>query len=76
MSIAWLLKRFREYERHYMGDIHDHVEWQHDFLEFVAWLIESGLTIRAADGLWVCPKCSFVNYGDVEACSDCKHRRR
>ena len=37
--IWWLLKRFREYEHLYTADRNDHVEWRHEFLDFVLWLI-------------------------------------
>ena len=49
MNTAWLLKKFREYEIHYMGDSHDHVEWRHEFLEFVAWLMENRMDIIKGD---------------------------
>lgn len=39
MDISLLLKLFREYEQYYMGDKYDHVEWQHEFMEFVAWIV-------------------------------------
>ena len=38
--IYYLLKKFREYERYYMGDVHHPLEWRTEFLEFVLWLVD------------------------------------
>jgi len=37
--ILHLLKKFREYEKEYMGDRHDKLEWRSAFMDFILWLV-------------------------------------
>lgn len=58
IDITNLLKKFREYEREYMGDQSDALEWRKDFLEFVLWLAETGSkTQLTSDDV---PACQFL----------------
>lgn len=37
--------------------------------------MDSQTEIQVAPGLWICSNCKFVNYGDAQICSQCKHQR-
>ena len=79
MNIGYLLKSFREYERVFMGDRHDTLEWRKEFLEFVLWLADTGgLTKRAADECDCGTSRGFVTIEKtgVRLCSYCGGIRR